>query len=564
MVMEQSKTARKNARKKAARKAAAEKVSEALKQKLAGQETLREFVPKPVAPARVATNALREGDMTQFVTVKEAWQLHLLHHILRPKSHIVPPTPFHAELDAERVEVGMLGVIGGASFIADREFLTNSTRAHHGRSASGSFSINRENNYIPITGRSLVNFTLTGNQEAYIWFDPYDWDYPIKMNTALATDTFRMNGSYVSAAPYTPNISSTRLSYRFGWSPGGDPRVVPTEFANCAGVGMAANTTAFALPVYPHDASIASASGPFSFGALFYATNVLQWVCDATLRVSVVNATAFSAVGMRARTHDVTAHRYAERIEDPATGDYGLTTPAVDARYAETTWCGSAWDVPYRYRQINSATNVISPLPVSEAANASYLPGGQSNWHSLQRALENLVSPVEVFQTTDTPTRTITYSVELIVNKCLIPVSTLSTSVPAEHLTFPASLPRWYSALCYSATVYPHDESTQKSSMPMLIPMQAQREAMALKAVASDASNNRPIQLLSTVVAKEPKSVLARVANAGEEADKAMRSVAGAAHTAWTIGRFAKSIWDKVKLGGKAIAAAAPLLLSAI
>jgi hypothetical protein len=494
-----------------------------------------------------------------FVTIKEAWMLHLLHHLSEPVAHLVPPSPSFVGLGASDLATRYLGYTPSGTLVPDRlnflinkELDTSSPSMHR-------FGDTRQLDYLPVTAKTYTTLTLTGNKGAWIWFDPLEIASPLRINTGPVDQAYWVGAlrSTTVGSRY-PNVSSTSLQSRaVTWSPGFDPTtLIPTEWNNIEGI--AAESSYYKVDLYPIDYDYDSDLQGLGKKAIEgYASNYIRWVCGARLVVSVANPTAFSSTGMRVRTRDSTLHRFSERVEDPLTGDYGFTGPFVQSEMAEAIWKGSSWAVPTKFYQ-HEESNPFEPMPPVDDSSFAFEPIGVANWHSLQRSLELMVPVIEVVQNTDSETRAVELSIELIVDYCLVPVSGSTGLMSSQSLTFPARLPHWYQPLSYTGAVYPLSSSdcARHSTVSFLRPALSQLSSAPIQALRMDTSSNRAIQHLAIRSQESPqaaRAVLSTIRDTGKQASAALRAAGEAVADGYNFGRMLKSIGSKVWSGIKAL-----------
>lgn len=524
-------------------------------------------------PARQATKKLQQGDYHDFVTIKEAWMLHLLHHLMSESSHIVPPTPVINLASALSLPFKFLGFTAGTSFSPGTLNWGEKLHAHDASFIDPVRPLldGHEMNYIPVEGRVFVTTTIVGNDKKYIWVDPFDFDEPLKINSG--PDINSIQGSFASSAPYDGVLANGRSSESFAWSAGYDPRLVPTEWVNIEGLDQGSNDVLIEQLYPPFESWTVSSVGS---AAMFRATNLIEWVCDMELIVSVANPTAFSATAIRARTQDSTQHRFSERVERPAYADYGFTGPFVTSNLVETRWRGCSWSVPYIHRNNIGIAPWVQTLPTFEVNTEARMPRGSANWNSLQRCLSEMIPLVEIQQNADSPTRSVDLSIEVRIKKCIVPVFTPTASLSSEHLTFPAKLPKWYQPLSYEASVCPVDGSVRHSTVPYTMPMQSQLNRAAVAAVRSDMSDHKAIQALALTappltnkpVETTHKTFLEKLNHAGSLANNIVHQAADTANTGWGIAKGLHKIGNEIWSGlrnvagflGRGAARAVPLV----
>jgi hypothetical protein len=526
-------------------------------------------------PARQATNLLKHGEYDHFVSVKEAWCLHLLHHLMSPSSHIVPPTPEINLTSATALPFRFLGYTGASSFTPNTFNFGNDLNSRDGKFIAPVRPLldGHEMNYIPVEGRCFTTTSIVGNEKKYIWVDPFDYDEPLKINGGPDTVPAAVQGAFSALPPYDSTLGAERYSQGFPWSVGYDPRVVPTEWVNIEGIETGGDW-GHALQEQLYPAIPDPYETPYE-PCKFYATNLIEWVCDVEIIVSVANPTAFSATAMRVRTQDTSQNRWSQRIEDPPTGDYGFTGPFVTSNLAEARWRGSSWAVPLVHRAVtNDVTPQILSYATTQYNSSLYANRGSANWESLQRCLSEMMPVIEVQQNADSPTRSVDLSIEVKVMKCIVPVYTPTATISREHLTFPAHLPKWYSALAYEGSVSPTDTSVRLSQVPYAVPMQAQLGTAAVRALHKDTSDHRAIQRLaqatppvSGVVTKQHKGILDKITKVGQIANDVVHQAADTANTGWGIAKGLKKLGSELWSGlshvgswlGKGAAAALPI-----
>jgi hypothetical protein len=436
-------------------------------------------------------------------------------------------------------EMKYLGYKGGNTFTPDRVNLSQQFAV-----PERPFQCSKEMNYVPTQGRLFANVSMTGDKRMYAWFDPFDAENPLKVNLEGSPTQLRsgimgsLRGNTVS---FPGDIASGAESQTFPWSVGHDPRLIPTEYVNLyGGLFDAGGNFARAVPLYPHDSYYDDADDTF-VPILGSATNYMKWVCDSKLTVSVSTPTAFTATAMRVRTRDTTIHRVSERIEVPILGDYGLTGPFVHSEMAEAAWKGNCWINPTVYREVRRNNGNVFDLPTTGTDVGLYDSRGVSNYHSLNRCLAEMVPVIEVEQATDNAEREVSYSIELVVNMCLVPVSTQTTTVSNEYLTFPSSLPHWYQPLCYAGSVHPATASAATSSLAFVRPLRRQLEDNALVAIRRDTGSHPHLQALA---AAPRKTIIDTLHNVGGKLNSELHKVAQVASDGWNMG---KTLWDMGK-----------------
>jgi hypothetical protein len=496
-----------------------------------------QFVSEKKLPlSRIATKAVEHGNMSDYMSVKEAWLIHLAHHLMSDVSHIVPPGISLNSASQVTEEMKYLGYKGDDTFTPDRVNLSQNFVV-----PERPFLCSKEMNYVPTQGRVFANVSMTGDKRMYVWFDPFDAENPLKINlegSPAQTRSGAMGSLRGNTASFPTDVAAGGESQSWPWSVGHDPRLIPTEYVNLQGGFFGAGSGfARAVPLYPHDLYFENEADvlvPISSSA----TNYMKWVCDSKLTVSVSTPTAFTATAMRVRTRDSTIHRVSERIEVPAQGDYGLTGPYVHSELAESSWKGSCWLNPTVYREVNRTSGNVFIIPQTGTDLGLYDARGVCNYHSLNRCLAEMVPVIEVEQATDNPEREVSYSIELVVNMCLVPVSTQTTTVSNEYLTFPASLPHWYQPLCYAGSVHPATASAATSSLAFVRPLRRQLEDNALIAVRRDTGSHPHLQALG---AAPRKTILDTLHNVGGKLNNELHRVAQVASDGWNMG---KTLWD--------------------
>lgn len=560
-------------KKKARQKTLAEQISHGL-----NPIGVAQFVESRAAPpAKKAEMLLQDGRYHEFVSVKEAWLLHLLKHIMSGVSHIVPPSPC-VSISAELAEpFKWLGYTADSTLVPG-------TYSYGAKYQEGNFLYNgvprplldsTQVNYLPVEGRAFATIPMTGNQHLFVWVDPYDWDRPLKVNQG--PNRSAIQGSLRTVGAYDGTLNNAFMSMAFEWANGYDPRMVPTEWVNVDGQVSNTGNGWKNTQIYPpiHDLYEGTNGDP----VMFRATNVVEWICDCEIVVSVANPTAFSATAMRARTKDTSAHRWSERCDRPASGDYGFTGPFITSNLAEARWRGCSWTVPIAHRRGIGEAPAGTIVDYSEVngyavgfGNVTLDPLGIANWYSLQECLSEMVPLIEIQQNTDTSERSVDLNIEIRVKKCLVPVMMTSSSLSTDHLTFPARLPRWYHSLSYEASVAPVNASVRTSSVPYAIPLTQQMNTSAVRALHSDVSSKHAIQLLAAhappvsgnVVGKEHRSILDKISRVGSIANEVVHQAADTANTGYGIGkgllRVGKELWNGLKWIGGAAKKALPLI----
>jgi hypothetical protein len=499
-----------------------------------------QFVSEKKLPlSRMATKAVEHGSMFDFMSVKEAWLMHLAHHLMSDVTHIVPPGISLNSASEVTEEMRYLGFRQDENLVPDR--ITSGGLA---AVPQRPFQCSKEMNYVPTQGRVFANVSMSGDKRMCIWFDPFDAENPLKVNTQGSSGSrpSTLGSLRGNTANFPGDVASGATSATFPWSVGHDPRLIPTEYVNVNGPVFSSGPSGFsrAVTLYPHDNYYENAGDQLA-PTLNSATNYLKWVCDSKLTVSVSTPTAFTATAMRVRTRDSTIHRVSERIETPMSGDYGLTCPFVHSELSEAAWKGSSWINPTVYREVDKEYGITTDILLVGTDLGLYDARGVSNYHSLNRCLAEMVPVIEVEQATDNIDREVNYSIELIVNMALVPVSTQTTSVSNEYLTFPSSLPHWYQPLCYAGSVHPATNSAATAGLSFVRPLRRQLEDNAVTAIRRDTGSHPHVQ---AIAAAPRKTILDTLGKVGGQLNGELHKVAQVANEGWNMG---KTLWDMGK-----------------
>lgn len=397
----------------------------------------------------------------RLLSTREAWELSLLHHLRNLKRYVLPGITFEGLGFGGADDVNTVlypnttnssGIIAptGTIFTTPKWYLSADNRWQFSSSIDHveglALSKNRIIDYFEVAGTVSSTLQMTGNKGMWIWFDPYDVNNPVRYNTGptvrstvglAGTPNEFWRGALTTGSspePYSPPLETGTFSGQIAWT--------QNPFQQYATNWMCFGTE----EIYPPPVSTTAAGyndiAPPTASFDVRGTSYLIYPISVSMAVTVTNNTAFTQTGMRARACGSFQHRLLDRVENVASGFYGLLEPVIKANEATLFWSGDKWSFPIRHPVPNAYAAPAPPTFTSSAedvspATSTSMTGGANfgavNWCSLQKMLAQNFPVLEIYNNSQDPLSVVTLSVQATVHYGISPLDYLQLQERLAH-----------------------------------------------------------------------------------------------------------------------------------
>jgi len=408
---------------------------------------LSKFVPTPPAP--VDTTAMKTW-RADYMGLMEQWEIALLKALSDPMEMFRPPSVVSDDNPFYNVAFSppLMALSDQAlPFSAIPTGVRINSGTISGTDISGSKM--RRFNYTPTSGLANATVTMSGATTFWVWADPLDVAYPIKLSMGPSQSAIT-TGVY---GPWTCGISSADSNSTGAWNPAfqsayanygwtNNPLLQPNNWYQGDG-----NTVANGVPNNGNFYDLQPAIiGSNYFATLTESASTIYFVNNCRLTVEAADATAFVGISMLTRDVAQSFNRLYDRIDNPSTGSYGNCNNYVSCESAEAVWSSDKWE-QCRFGASLTGDGFVPPLLPSSGTWGTTQAGCVYQWYSLNRALGNGWPVIQV-QVGDggTGTPAVDFSIQLEVRLCVSPLWIGPNNCGLNYITAPFTMPDWFSS----------------------------------------------------------------------------------------------------------------------
>jgi hypothetical protein len=392
------------------------------------------------------------------IGIQESWENSLLANLLTGKVVYVPPSihfddnPFSAQIVAPMI------YSTGDYTTFNQTMPTNVRVCALGNGGTQiEYDSTKRFNYTTNTGFANYTLPLVAGTIAWVWADPYDVMYPIKVSLGPNADNVATGFDYgpwtcgfgsssgafdpTTGSPWYKNFDSVYLTG--GWT--STPYTSPNDWTMGQYGVVPQNGNYYAL--YPNTSTLAYDA---SITTLAEGVSNLYFAENVSMIVEAADKTGFSGCAMKVRNVASSFNRLIDRIENPATGNYGNTTNFTPATRAHCLWTADKWTQARIPSSLVSGGEVPLIIPNEGNFITAGGPACSYMWYSLNRAIQEGWPLVEI-QINGTSDSSIDFSVNLNMSVHTAPLYLAGTSGSTDsaglnNLTAPFTMPTWFSA----------------------------------------------------------------------------------------------------------------------